>query len=63
MNIEAMKMVERGEISLGFVAYICLKYLEVFKIGFTCKKCGYFFVATTKNKCFSKSVESVKIIT
>ncbi|MBU3178205.1 transposase zinc-binding domain-containing protein [Clostridium estertheticum] len=54
MNIEVMRMLGCGDISLGFVAYICLKYLEVFKIGFTCKKCGYFFVATTKNKCFSK---------
>jgi hypothetical protein len=36
MNIEVMKMLGYGDISLGFVAYICLKCLEVFKVGFTC---------------------------
>ena len=36
MNIEVMKMIGYGDISLGFVAYICLKCLEIFKIGFTC---------------------------
>jgi len=37
INIEVMKMVGCGDISIGFVAYICLKCLEIFKVGFTCK--------------------------
>ncbi|MBU3158161.1 hypothetical protein KPL37_00015 [Clostridium frigoris] len=35
MNIEVMKMIRCGDISLGFVEYICLKCLELFKIRFT----------------------------
>ena len=45
MDIKVMKMIGCGESALGFVAYVCLKCLEVFKVGFTCKsrfwsKCG-----------------------
>ncbi|MCB2351071.1 transposase zinc-binding domain-containing protein [Clostridium estertheticum] len=45
MNIEVMKMIECGGIALDFVACICLKCLDVFKVEFTCKsrfcsKCG-----------------------
>jgi len=35
MNVEVMKMVGCGDISLGFVAYICLKCLELFKYELT----------------------------
>ncbi|MBU3199818.1 transposase zinc-binding domain-containing protein [Clostridium estertheticum] len=31
VNIEVMKMIGCGDISLGFVAYICLKCLEELK--------------------------------
>ena len=48
--IEVMKMIGCGDISLGFVAYICMVCFEKFKIGFTCKsrfcsKCGKKYVS------------------
>jgi len=43
--VEVMKMMGCSNTALAFVAYICMKCLEIHKIGFTCKsrfccKCG-----------------------
>jgi hypothetical protein len=34
MHIEVMKMIGCENIAIGYVAYICLKCLEVFKVDF-----------------------------
>lgn len=62
INVEVMKMVGCGDISVGFVAYICLKCLEIFKIGFTCKsrfcsKCGKKYISEWVEKQVSKNLD------
>ena len=62
INIEVMKMVGCGDISIGFVAYICLKCLEIFKVGFTCKsrfcsKCGKKYISEWVEKQVSKILD------
>jgi hypothetical protein len=62
MNIEVMKMIGCGDIALGFVAYICLKCLEVFKVGFTCKsrfcsKCGKKYINEWVEKQVSRILD------
>ena len=47
MNIKVMKMLGSGDSLLGFASYICLKCLEVFKVGFTCE--GRFYSKYGKN--------------
>ena len=62
INIEVMKMVGCGDISIGFVAYICLKCLEIFKVGFTCKsrfcsKCGKKYISEWVEKQVSEILD------
>ena len=37
MNVEVMKMMGCGDLSLGFIVYICLKCLEILKIDLHAK--------------------------
>jgi hypothetical protein len=60
--IEVMKMIGCGDISSGFVAYICMTCLEIFKIGFTCKsrfcsKCGKKYVSQWVEKQVDKILD------
>ncbi len=60
--VEVMKMLGCGDVALGFVAYICMKCLEVLKIGFTCKsrfcsKCGKKYVSKWVEKQVSKILD------
>ena len=60
--IEVMKMIGCGDISLGFVAYICMVCFEKFKIGFTCKsrfcsKCGKKYVSQWVEKQVDKILD------
>lgn len=60
--IEVMKMIGCGDISLGFIAYICMVCFEKFKIGFTCKsrfcvKCGKKYVSQWVEKQVDKILD------
>jgi hypothetical protein len=62
MLIEVMKMMGCGNVALGFVAYICMKCLDIFKIGFTCKsrfcvKCGKKYVSDWVEKQVNRILE------
>jgi len=59
---EVMKMLGCGDVSMGFVSYICLVCLEVLKIGFTCKsrfcsKCGKKYVSQWVEKQVDKILD------
>ena len=52
---EVSKMLSCGDLTLGFVAYICMECLEKVKIGFSCKsrfcnKCGKKYVSAWVEK-------------
>jgi len=60
--IEVMKMIGCGDISVGYVAYICMVCFEIFKIGFTCKsrfcsKCGKKYVSQWVEKQVDKILD------
>ena len=60
--VEVMKMIGCGDISLGFVAYICMVCFEKIKIGFTCKsrfcsKCGKKYVSQWVEKQVDKILD------
>ena len=60
--VEVLKMIGCGDISLGFVAYICMVCFEKFKIGFTCKsrfcsKCGKKYVSQWVEKQVDKILD------
>jgi len=59
---EVMKMLGCGDVSLGFISYICIVCCEVFKIGFTCKsrfcnKCGKKYVEQWVEKQVNKILD------
>lgn len=52
---EVMKMLGCGNTALGFVSWICMICIEIFKVGFTCKsrfcvKCGKKYVSNWVEK-------------
>lgn len=47
---EVLKMLYCGDVTLGFVAYICMQCFEKIKVGFSCKsrfcnKCGKKYIS------------------
>lgn len=52
---EVSKMLHCGDLTLGFVAYICMECFEKIKIGFSCKsrfcnRCGKKYISTWVEK-------------
>ena len=62
LYMEVHKMVNCGELTLGFVAYICMECLKKIKIGFSCKsrfcnRCGKKYISDWVEKQVQRIID------